>query len=63
MSSDLRDRLLAVAHAIEPMLMLTIDAEHATPPDERVLNEGLLQIRFRLTCIQVWLFDRAKAAP
>lgn len=63
MNTDLRDRLLAVAHAIEPLIMLTIDAEHATPPAEKVLNEGLLQIRFRLTCIQVWLFDRAKGAP
>ena len=56
------DRLIALAHAIEPLMMLTVDAEQAIPPDDKITIDGLLRIRLQLTRYRVWLFDRADGA-
>lgn len=43
-------------------MMLTVDAEQAIPPDDKITIDGLLRIRLQLTRYQVWLFDRADGA-
>ncbi len=55
-----RDRLVALAQALELLLMLAVDAEHAVPLDDRTTLEGLGRMRLQFSRQQFWLLDRAK---
>ena len=61
MTPELRRRMLTLAHAIDPLLQLAVDAEsHALPGLDK---EGLLKARHRLTVIQAWLAGRVAETP
>lgn len=54
------DRLVALAHALEPVMMLAADAQHAMPLTARGVIDGLLRIRLQLARYQVWVINQAK---
>lgn len=58
--ADTRERLVALAHALDVVLMLAVDAEHAVPLDDRTTLEGLNRMRLQFSRQKFWLLDRAK---
>ena len=59
-SLDLSDRLVALAHGLEPLMLLAFEAEGFVPPGDATTTDALLKMRLQLTRFQVWLFDQAK---
>jgi hypothetical protein len=59
MKAEFREHLLCLAHALEPLMMLAVDAQHAVPLGAKGLVDGLLRIQLQLTRYQVWLLDEA----